>query len=69
MEKLVCGFCGIEESDKNPIILGDKCKICSICVLSAYSILFGDESIVQTDEEIDFLDKIRNRIKKGESKE
>ncbi len=28
MEKLICDFCGSKDSEKNPIISGDKACIC-----------------------------------------
>jgi len=68
MKKLICGFCGAEESDENPIIRGDKCMICSMCVLSAYTLLFSDDSIDNTAEEIDYLETIRKKSAKTSTK-
>ena len=38
-----CGFCGVTESEENPLIAGEEAFICSNCVISAYKILFGEE--------------------------
>ncbi|MEA3316030.1 MAG: ATP-dependent Clp protease ATP-binding subunit ClpX [Campylobacterota bacterium] len=37
--KLVCDFCGIEDSKENPIIAGDSASICQSCAKSAYEII------------------------------
>lgn len=37
--KLVCDFCGIEDSKDNPIISGDTASICQSCAKSAYEII------------------------------
>jgi ATP-dependent Clp protease ATP-binding subunit ClpX len=39
----LCSFCGVQESEENPLISGENAYICSNCVVSAYKILFGDE--------------------------
>lgn len=39
----VCDFCGVEDSDKNPVISGDKANICKICAKSAYDIICEHE--------------------------
>lgn len=59
MEKNVCGFCGAEESYDNPIIVGDKCMICSNCVISAYTILFGEAHEDDVNEDVEILKEIR----------
>ncbi|WP_297525558.1 ATP-dependent Clp protease ATP-binding subunit ClpX [Sulfurovum sp.] len=38
-----CSFCGVQESEENPLIAGENAYICSNCVISAYKILFGEE--------------------------
>ncbi|MCI0500876.1 MAG: ATP-dependent Clp protease ATP-binding subunit ClpX [Epsilonproteobacteria bacterium] len=35
----VCDFCGVTDSDKNPVISGDKANICKMCAKSAYDII------------------------------
>jgi len=37
--KLKCDFCGAPESDKNPVISGDKASICQTCAKTAYDII------------------------------
>ena len=39
-----CSFCGSHERDDLPLIAGKSAYICSNCVVSAYKILFGEES-------------------------
>ncbi len=39
----VCDFCGVEDSDKNPVISGDKANICKVCAKSAYDIICEHE--------------------------
>lgn len=38
-QKLVCDFCGAEDSIDNPIISGDNATICQTCAKSAYEII------------------------------
>ncbi len=38
-KKVVCDFCGIEDSAENPIISGDHSTICKSCAKSAYEII------------------------------
>ena len=47
-----CSFCKAEESEENPLIAGEKAYICSNCVVSAYKILFGEEEIEESTEEV-----------------
>ena len=39
-----CSFCDAPESDENPLIAGNGVYICKNCVVSAYKIMFGDET-------------------------
>jgi len=43
MKQRHCSFCGVAESDDNPLIAGNDAYICKNCVFSAYKIMFGDE--------------------------
>ncbi|MGE4396628.1 MAG: ATP-dependent Clp protease ATP-binding subunit ClpX [Sulfurimonas sp.] len=47
-----CSFCGTQESDENPLIAGNGVYICKNCVVSAYKIMFGDESASSKSEEL-----------------
>ncbi|MBD3840433.1 MAG: ATP-dependent Clp protease ATP-binding subunit ClpX [Campylobacterales bacterium] len=38
-EKLICDFCGVQDSAENPIISGDNASICQTCAKSAYEII------------------------------
>ncbi len=40
-----CNFCGVGESEENPLIAGNDTYICSNCVISAHKIFFGEEEI------------------------
>ena len=35
----ICDFCGIHDTEKNPVISGDKSSICKMCAKSAYDII------------------------------
>jgi ATP-dependent Clp protease ATP-binding subunit ClpX len=41
MEKLICDFCGANDSVENPIISGDHASICKSCVTTAHDIMQG----------------------------
>lgn len=43
MNKIVCDFCGANDTKSNPIITGDNACICKACVTAAYDIM--DSSI------------------------
>ena len=42
-----CDFCGTIETEENPLLEGEKAKICQNCVISAYKIIMGalDEEV------------------------
>ena len=42
MSKLICDFCGANDTKANPIITGDNACICKACVGAAYDIMSGD---------------------------
>lgn len=37
-----CSFCGVADTQENPLVAGKEAFICANCVVSAYKILFGD---------------------------
>lgn len=52
----ICDFCGIHDTEKNPVISGDKSSICKMCAKSAYDIIEShqkDTTINKTDETLD----------------
>ena len=59
-ERLICNFCGIEDSDHNPVIAGDNATICQVCAKSAYDIIQshkdGNETSLDTIENINSND-------------
>ncbi|RXJ85668.1 ATP-dependent protease ATP-binding subunit ClpX [Arcobacter sp. CECT 8985] len=51
MSKVVCDFCGVEETQDNPIIAGDNGYICKACVTAANDILNGNEPTEKEDSQ------------------
>jgi len=47
-----CSFCGVNESQENPLLAGNNVYICKNCVISAYKILFGE-----LEDEKEIVDK------------
>ena len=47
-----CSFCGVKESQENPLLAGNNVYICKNCVISAYKILFGE-----LEDEKEIVDK------------
>ncbi len=39
----ICDFCGVQDSERNPVISGDKANICKMCAKSAYDIICEHE--------------------------
>jgi len=57
MKKLICDFCGSTDSQKNPIISGDKACICQSCVTAAHDIMAGNEEVPTENKEIQTKEK------------
>ncbi len=55
-----CSFCDAAESEENPLIAGNGVYICKNCVVSAYKIMFGDESVATASENEELLDAVDN---------
>ncbi len=55
-----CSFCDASESEVNPLIAGNGVYICKNCVVSAYKIMFGDESETQIQENEELLEAVDN---------
>ncbi len=51
-----CSFCNAVENETNPLIAGNGVYICKNCVISAYKIMFGDET--QTQEQKQLTDAV-----------
>jgi ATP-dependent Clp protease ATP-binding subunit ClpX len=51
-EKLTCDFCGIEDTEQNPVIAGENATICQVCAKSAYDIIQNhkDENNISSNE-------------------
>ncbi|MDQ7042892.1 MAG: ATP-dependent Clp protease ATP-binding subunit ClpX [Sulfurimonas sp.] len=55
-----CSFCDATESEVNPLIAGNGVYICKNCVVSAYKIMFGDESESQSQKDEELLEAVNN---------
>ncbi len=59
-ERLICDFCGIEDSDHNPVIAGENATICQVCAKSAYDIIQshkdGDDTAIDTKKNTNIED-------------
>ena len=55
-----CSFCDAKESEQNPLIAGNGVYICKNCVVSAYKIMFGDESVAEVQNSQELLDAVEN---------
>ncbi len=43
-ENITCDFCGVHDSEENPVIAGDNASICQTCAKSAYEIIQNHKS-------------------------
>ena len=55
-----CSFCDANESDTNPLIAGNGVYICKNCVVSAYKIMFGDETDTKVTDDKALVDAVQN---------
>jgi len=53
-----CSFCDATESEQNPLIAGNGVYICKNCVVSAYKIMFGDETDTKEQENKELVDAV-----------
>jgi len=58
-----CSFCGSSESDELPLIAGNNAYICSNCIVSAYKIVFGEESKSYEELEHEFKELTPKELK------
>jgi len=49
-ENYKCDFCGVSDSEENPIISGDQATICQSCAKSAYEIIQNHKETNKSDE-------------------
>jgi len=61
-EKMKCDFCGVEDSEKNPLISGEHATICQTCAKSAYEIIQKHKSENGADETIELTEDITQKI-------
>ena len=47
---LVCDFCGVEDTEENPIISGENSNICKSCAKSAYDIICAHQNGEDMDD-------------------
>ena len=53
-KKMICDFCGVDDSEHNPVVSGDNAKICQSCAKSAYEIIESHKSdTIEEDLSID----------------
>lgn len=48
-----CSFCGVADTQENPLVAGKEAFICANCVVSAYKILFGDTEDIFLPQEME----------------
>ncbi len=58
-----CSFCGVTEKEDLPLVAGQNAYICSNCVVSAYKILFGEDSVTGEDIEHELKDLTPKELK------
>ncbi len=51
-KKLICDFCGANDSSNNPIISGDNATICQSCAKEAFEIIDGHKKEKNIDDKI-----------------
>jgi ATP-dependent Clp protease ATP-binding subunit ClpX len=56
--KLICDFCGIKETDENPVIAGEKANICQACAKAAYEIIENHKNSDTTGNLGELIQKI-----------
>lgn len=59
MSKLICDFCGANDTKANPIITGDNACICKSCVGAAYDIMSGDLVDPETNSKTEKVENIK----------
>ena len=68
MSKLICDFCGVEDSNANPIISGDNACICQSCVNAAHDIMQGRTPEQESKEEDKKIEEAIELLKPSEMK-
>ncbi len=61
-EKMKCDFCGVEDSEKNPLISGENATICQTCAKSAYEIIQKHKSEYEEGEVVELAEDIVQKI-------
>jgi len=61
-EIIKCDFCGVEDSEKNPLISGEHATICQTCAKSAYEIIEKHKNEHEADEGVEFAEDIVQKI-------
>lgn len=56
-KKLICDFCGAEDSVDNPVISGDNASICQFCAKSAYDIITSHKGEEKASEQESSMQK------------
>ncbi|MEA3512704.1 MAG: ATP-dependent Clp protease ATP-binding subunit ClpX [Campylobacterota bacterium] len=59
---LICDFCGVEDTEQNPVIAGEKSTICQSCAKSAYEIIQNHkENQNKNNSKTESLDVTKNQ--------
>jgi ATP-dependent Clp protease ATP-binding subunit ClpX len=61
-EKMKCDFCGVEDSENNPLISGEQATICQTCAKSAYEIIQKHKSEHEEGEIVELSEDIVQKI-------
>ncbi len=61
-EKMKCDFCGVEDSEHNPLISGEHATICQTCAKSAYEIIQKHKNEHTEGEIVELAEDIVQKI-------
>ena len=61
-EKIRCDFCGVEDSESNPLISGEHATICQTCAKSAYEIIQNHKHEHDIDTNAEVEDDVVQKI-------
>jgi len=63
MSKIICDFCGAEDSAENPVIAGENACICKSCVIAASEIMTGNLPVVEDPSKVASIEPTEIKIK------
>lgn len=59
-DKTICDFCGVEDSEQNPVIAGENATICQTCAKSAFDIIQNHKDGNGDIEDIELSDTLED---------